>query len=364
MATLKYWLWLTGRRGLGNAGALRVLDHFVTPERAFYADPEEYALVEDLTPAARRALLDKDTGGAERILEDCARLDLRIMTLQDADYPERLRQLPDPPLALYIRGRAFAFDEEAAVCMVGAREATPYGVGSAGRLGLELARGGALVVSGMAQGIDTASVQYPPGTEHRGEHFPVRNRILSGLCLGVVAVECRPHSGTMITVDRALEQNRDLFAVPGNIDAPMSQGPNLLIQQGAKLVTSGRDILEEYWDRFPAKLSPGEPLSPAAAAARLETAACPAPAPAEREEAPAAPGRERIPAAEQRDRFTDDELALIAALGGRRRSADELVEAAQIPARRVLSALTMLQVQGAVEEGPDRRFSALVELEE
>lgn len=100
MATLKYWLWLTGRRGLGNAGALRVLDHFVTPERAFYADPEEYALVEDLTPAARRALLDKDTGGAERILEDCARLDLRIMTLQDADYPERLRQLPDPPLAL------------------------------------------------------------------------------------------------------------------------------------------------------------------------------------------------------------------------------------------------------------------------
>ena len=327
------------------------------------------------------------------------------MTLQDADYPERLRQLPDPPLALYIRGRTFAFDEEAAVCMVGAREATPYGIGSAGRLGLELARGGALVVSGMAQGIDTASVQgalkgggpvvsvlgggvdvpyprenrwlyedvaaagaliseYPPGTEHRGEHFPVRNRILSGLCLGVVAVECRPHSGTMITVDWALEQNRDLFAVPGNIDAPMSQGPNLLIQQGAKLVTSGRDILEEYWDRFPAKLSPGEPLSPAAAAARLETAACPAPAPAEREEAPVAPGRERIPAAEQRDRFTDDELALIAALGGRRRSADELVEAAQIPARRVLSALTMLQVQGAVEEGPDRRFSALVELEE
>lgn len=138
MATLKYWLWLTGRRGLGNAGALRVLDHFVTPERAFYADPEEYALVEDLTPAARRALLDKDTGGAERILEDCARLDLRIMTLQDADYPERLRQLPDPPLALYIRGRTFAFDEEAAVCMVGAREATPYGIGSAGRLGLEL----------------------------------------------------------------------------------------------------------------------------------------------------------------------------------------------------------------------------------
>lgn len=125
--------------------------------------------------------------------------------------------------------------------------------------------------------------EYPPGTEHRGEHFPVRNRILSGLCLGVVAVECRPHSGTMITVDRALEQNRDLFAVPGNIDAPMSQGPNLLIQQGAKLVTSGRDILEEYWDRFPGQAVSGRAPQPGGGRRRLETAACPAPAPAERE---------------------------------------------------------------------------------
>ena len=404
MTELKYWLWLTSRPGMDPGRVLLLLDHFVTPERIYYADPEEYALF-PLNERQRRGLEEKSLVTSDRILADCDRLGVEIMTLQDAAYPQRLRQLADPPAVLYWKGKKFHFDEEAAIAVVGTRTPSQYGEMAAGKFGLELARGGALVVSGMAQGIDTASVQgalkgggpvvsvlgggvdvpyprenrwlyedvaaagaliseYPPGTEHRGEHFPVRNRILSGLCLGVVAVECRPHSGTMITVDRALEQNRDLFAVPGNIDAPMSQGPNLLIQQGAKLVTSGRDILEEYWDRFPAKLSPGEPLSPAAAAARLETAACPAPAPAEREEAPAAPGRERIPAAEQRDRFTDDELALIAALGGRRRSADELVEAAQIPARRVLSALTMLQVQGAVEEGPDRRFSALVELEE
>ena len=89
MATLIYWLWLTGRRGLGNAGALRVLDHFVTPERAFYADPEVYALVEDLTPAAQRALLDKDTGGAERMQEVGARQGLRNMAPQAGDYPGR-----------------------------------------------------------------------------------------------------------------------------------------------------------------------------------------------------------------------------------------------------------------------------------
>ena len=419
MATLKYWLWLTGRRGLGNAGALRVLDHFVTPERAFYADPEEYALVEDLTPAARRALLDKDTGGAERILEDCARLDLRIMTLQDADYPERLRQLPDPPLALYIRGRTFAFDEEAAVCMVGAREATPYGIGSAGRLGLELARGGALVVSGMAQGIDTASVQgalkgggpvvsvlgggvdvpyprenrwlyedvaaagaliseYPPGTEHRGEHFPVRNRLISGLSLGVVAVECARFSGTMKTIEHAMDQDRDIFAVPGNIDAPRSEGPNWLLRQGARPVTCAQDILEEYWLRFPQKLARSAPLPPEAAQQRLEQLRSrkgpeETGPEEEREEAPAsaspredgASDLERVPQGEQRSRFTDDQLTLLRAMAGRRKpsTADELVEETQIPARRVLSALTMLQVDGAVREHPGKRFSPLVELE-
>ena len=405
MAALKYWVWLTTLPGLTNRSKLLLLEHFPSPEDIYYAQPEDLPPVEGLSSSQAALLSDKSTDRAEDVLARCAKGDIFLLTMQDALYPDRLRNIYDPPVLLYGRGRMPLFDEEAAVSVVGTRTCTPYGISAAEELGYQLAKEGAVVVSGLAKGIDGAShrgalraggftaavlgggvdvvypaenrrlyediaatgvllSEYPPGTEPVGSHFPVRNRILSGLCLGVVAVECRPHSGTMITVDRALEQNRDLFAVPGNIDAPMSQGPNLLIQQGAKLVTSGRDILEEYWDRFPAKLSPGEPLSPAAAAARLETAACPAPAPAEREEAPAAPGRERIPAAEQRDRFTDDELALIAALGGRRRSADELVEAAQIPARRVLSALTMLQVQGAVEEGPDRRFSALVELEE
>lgn len=147
MATLKYWLWLTGRRGLGNAGALPGAGPLCYPGAGLLRRPGGVRPGGGPDPGGPARLLDKDTGGAERILEDCARLDLRIMTLQDADYPERLRQLPDPPLALYIRGRTFAFDEEAAVCMVGAREATPYGIGSAGRLGLELARGGALVVS-------------------------------------------------------------------------------------------------------------------------------------------------------------------------------------------------------------------------
>ena len=221
MSALKYWIWLASRRGLGPAGALTVLDYFVTPERAYYAGREEYEVL-PLLPSQRRSLADKSLDQAERILGDCDRLGLRIMTFQDADYPQRLRALADPPMVLYIRGRVFRFDEEAAIGVVGARDPTPYGEKWAERFGLELASGGALVVSGIAKGLDTCAIkgalkaggpvvsvlgggvdvpyppqnrylhedvaaagalisEYPPGTENVGSHFPQRNRILSGL---------------------------------------------------------------------------------------------------------------------------------------------------------------------------------------
>ena len=411
MAALNYWLWLTGRKGMSPRDVLTVLDYFITPERAFYADREEYDLL-PIPAAQKRALLDKDLDGAEAILGDCERLGVRIMTLQDADYPQRLRQLADPPAVLYIRGRVFHFDEEAAIGVVGAREPSPYGQKWAERFGMELAAGGALVVSGIAQGLDACAVkgalkgggpvvsvlaggvdvpfppqhkylyedvaaagalisEYPPGTPHSGYHFPQRNRILSGLCLGVLAVECRPFGGTMSTVNHALEQDRDVFAIPGALDAPMSEGTNKLIQQGAKLVTRGRDILEEYWDRFPGKLGNCAPLTPEAAQARLndleqrrEESPPPRKPVPKAKEAPDKPALEVVPREVQKDRFTDDELAILAGLKGKSLSADQLVELTQIPAKRVLSALTMLQIQGAVEELPGKRFSPRVELEE
>ena len=336
------------------------------------------------------------------------------MTIQDADYPMRLRQIADPPAVLYLKGRRLHFDEEAAIAVVGAREPTAYGRRWAEQFGMELASGGALVVSGIAQGLDACAVrgalkgggpvacvlaggvnvpypvqnrflyddvaaagvlvsEYPPGSPHDWRNFPRRNRILSGLCLGVLAVECRPFGGTMSTVNHAVEQDRDVFAVPGALDAPMSEGTNRLIQQGAKLVTCARDILEEYWSRFPDKLGRAAPLTPEAARARMadsvqaqerERAAQQADTAAEPEPAPAKDGREIVPRSEQKRRFTDDELALLAALSQGERTADQLVELTQIPAKRVLSALTMLQIQAAVAENPGRRFSALVELEE
>lgn len=263
---LQDWIWLTTRKALGPRGVLRVLEYFGTPERAFYAEPEQYDQIPELPAAARASLREKGMDEADRILGECDRLGLRVMTLQDGDYPGRLREISAPPAVLYIRGRVFRFDEEAAIGVVGSREPSPYGERVAAQLGLELARGGALLISGIAQGIDSTALkgalkgggpvvsvlaggvdvpypsqnrflyedvaaagalisEYPPGTRHKAEHFPVRNRLISGLSLGVVAVECARFSGTMKTIEHAMDQDRDIFAVPGNIDAPGARAP-------------------------------------------------------------------------------------------------------------------------------------------
>ncbi|MEY8403618.1 DNA-processing protein DprA [Oscillospiraceae bacterium 44-34] len=401
MAELNYWLWLTTRKGLGPAGAMAVLDHFITPERAYYGEREDFESL-PLSPFARQSLLDKSMDEPNRILGDCDRLSMRIMTFQDAEYPQRLRQIEQPPVVLYIKGRTFRFDEEAAIGVVGMRKASERGLKWAERFGMGLASAGALVVSGIAEGVDSRAVrgalkgggpvvsllaggadrifpresrwlyedvaaagalisEYPPGTPHKGDHFNPRNRILSGLSLGVLAVECEPAGGTMLTVNHALDQGREVYAIPVGLDERCARGTNRLIhEQKARLVETAEDILRDFVDLYPAKLAKLAPLSRTVVEARLTEPADKPREPAARREEPA---REQVPGGQQRSRFTDDELAILSATAKSALSADEIVEKTQISAKRVLSALTMLQIQGAVEERPGRRFYALVELE-
>lgn len=403
MSAKKYWLWLTQCRGLGGLSTLRVLEHFGSPEGAYYADPAEYAQVEGLSAAGRKGLEDKSLQGAEQILADCDRLSIRVLTRQDTDYPDRLRQLPDGPAVLYYRGKLPRFDDEVAIGIVGSREATPYGVSAAARFSMELTRAGALVVSGMARGVDTAALrgalqacgpvvsvvgggldvpyprenrwlyddvaaagvlisEYPPGTENKGEHFPVRNRIISGLSLGVLAVEAEELSGTMITAHLAADQGRDVFAIPGSIDAPMSRGTNKLIQEGAILVRESADILRNYEMYWPGHLRRGEPLPPEEGEARAAEAVRTIRPAVKKREAEPAPREERrtVSLREQPELFTDDEKAILLAVREKGLTADDIIDRTQIPARRVLSALTLLQVRGQVEEETGRRFRALI----
>lgn len=410
MSNLKYWLWLSGRKGLAGQNGMRVLNHFGSPERVYFSDREEYRLIDGLSDSALKSLEDKSLDAADRIMGDCDRLGIQLLTLQDAAYPERLAAIHQPPMILYVKGRPVAFDEEVAIGIVGTRDATGYGTWTAAKLSMDLTRSGALVVTGMAQGIDAAAVrgalnaggpvvsvlaggidvvyprehrslyedvamagtlisEHPPGTEHRGTHFPVRNRVISGLSVGVIAVESKRYGGTMHTVSHALDQNRDVFAVPGPIGAEQSEGTNRLIQEGsAKLILNANDVLCEYVDLFPNKLRPHAHLEPEAEKQRLEevTEAVAAKEPPKsikvEKEVDTQSTLEYIDWQECKAKLTDDQQAVLLALGEKPLRSDDLVELTQLPARRVLSSLTILQIQGYVTEESGKRFRAAVRL--
>ena len=291
---LEYWLWLSGRRGLGVRGLRALLEQFGTPEAVYCASDAEYP--SDIRPDGRASLADKELAPARQILQQCYRQCIHIVTLQDAVYPQRLKNIDDAPLVLYYQGVLPDFDAEPVIAMVGTRRASAYGLLQAKRLGYELGRYGAIVVSGGAAGIDTLALrgavssgtppvavfacgvdvdypaanrslfedlrtngcvmsELPPGTPPLPEHFPSRNRILSGLALGSVVVEAPKKSGALITANTALEQGRDVFAVPGPIDAPLSRGCNRLIADGAAgLITDSWDVLREYEAIYPHKI--------------------------------------------------------------------------------------------------------------
>ena len=391
MSSLKYWVWLSRLRGLGGQTRLSLLRRFGTAEDVFYADEAELQLTEGITREQLERLKNHDLEEADRILADCQRLHIGILTMQDAAYPGRLRSIYDPPCLLYYRGRLPAFDEEAAVAVVGTRSASPYGVACAEKLGYGLTSGGAVVVSGLARGIDAAASrgalraggitagvvgngldvayprssrdlyediaaagvllsEYPPGTEPAPSHFPARNRILSGLCVAALVVEAPERSGALITAAAALEQGRDVFAVPGPIDAPASRGCNRLIREGAGLVADPWDLLGEYVHRFPDKLHAEavQPLPPPVAT----------PQPPEKE-AVAAPPTVSL----SQGGLTDDLIALLRLLDLEAPIlADDLIEDSGIPTRRVLSALTVLEIDGLVCQHSGKRYTRLVEL--
>ena len=395
MSALKYWLWLTELRGLKNQTRLALLRHFGTPEDVFYADAGEILLTEGITREQAAILEDHRLDTADRVLADCQRLDLRLLTIQDSEYPGRLKNIYDPPCLLYVKGRLPAFDEEVAVAVVGTRDATPYGISSAEKLGYGLTKGGAVVVSGLAKGIDAAATrgalraggvtvgvvgngldvhypyesrylyedvaaagvllsEYAPGTEPAKNHFPARNRILSGLSLATLVVEAPERSGALITADTAVEQGRDVFAVPGPIDAPNSVGCNRLIREGAVLTADAWDLLQEYEARFPDKLRREE--------ARKEPEKVGYEARQKEEPRPVPPSlRLSDPAVS----LTDDQIALLRALSDQEPiQVDDLIEQTGIPTRRVLSALTLLEIEQYVQQHSGKHYTRAVTLTE
>jgi DNA processing protein len=280
------WLAISLTPGLGPTRAKKLVDYFGSPEAVLHASLTELEATGIQAVSAQSLATGKSAELAREEMARSATAGVTIIPTDDVSYPPRLKEIYDPPLVLYIRGNSEVLARPG-IAMVGTRHPTPYGSGMAERLACDLAAQGLVIISGMARGVDTAShrgaiaakgktiavfgtgvdviypkentrlseqilalggaliSEFPLGTFAAPQNFPIRNRILSGMSLGVLVVEAAEYSGTRITARCALEQNRDVFAVPGNVTNKNSWGPNTLIKQGAKLVATWEDVWED-----------------------------------------------------------------------------------------------------------------------
>src|ERR1700688_395600 len=296
-----YWLALALTQGLGPTRIKKLIQHYGTAERFFHASLTELEATGMRAVSAQSLATGKSLELAQQECVKAAEAGAKIISLSDPEYPPRLKEIYDPPVILFVKGNVEVL-AQSGIAMVGTRHPTPYGSGMAERLSTDLAARGLVIISGMARGIDTAShrgaiaakgktvavlgtginvmypkentrlaeqivalggaliSEFPVGTLPAPRNFPIRNRIISGMSASVLVVEAAEYSGTRITSRCALEQDRDVYAVPGNVTNKNSWGPNTLIKQGAKLVATWEDV----WEDLPAevKLALTPPPSP------------------------------------------------------------------------------------------------------
>lgn len=359
MSGRRYWLGFNHVAGVGPLRLARLREVFGSLQAAWEANAD----------ALRRAGLDSRT--VDNLLETRRSLDLdavqrrlddlgaAFLTLEDPDYPALLRELPDAPPVLYVRG-SFSASDRWAVAIVGTRKAGNYGLDMAFQLGADLAREGIAVISGLALGIDAAAhkgalegggrtiavlpcgidsvyppdhrglaraiadhgalvTEFPPDTQAEVKNFPARNRLISGLALGVIVVEAPLKSGALLTADSASEQGREVFAVPGPATSTASKGSNRLIQDGAKLILSVDDVLAEL------NLTRD--------------------------------GSETRAAVQEIVPENDTERAILACLGEEARHIDEVCRASGLPISTVSSALALMELKGLVRQMGGMQYS-------
>ncbi len=289
-AELREWIWFANLQHIITRKKIELLRIFDNPRQIYNADSVALARTGILSRENIESILSQESRiDVDRTMEKLEINHIDVVTLTDSRYPHLLKNICDPPVCLYVRGKLI--NDEPTVGVVGSRMASGYGASIAKKISAELSGYNICVISGMARGIDTAAHQgalwaggrtiavfgcgldivyppenrklmeriiekgaviseYPPGVQPAPHHFPIRNRIVSGMSIGILVVEAGEKSGSLITAQLALEQGRDVYALPGNVISINSKGTNKLIQDGAKLVTSVQDIVEEIlWYR-------------------------------------------------------------------------------------------------------------------
>ena len=282
-----YWIWLSEKCGIASKEFGRLMERYCDPFDLYRLDEDEIEQLDGIGKALKRRLNDKSLESAYSILRYCKTHRVTIVAYGDESYPARLRNIEDPPVLLYTLGKLPDLNHRLCIGMVGTRKMSEYGRQTAYKISYELAASNAVVVSGMAEGIDGVSAcgamasggetvavlgcgisraypkeherlmkeiakhgavitEYPPSERPLRENFPRRNRIISGLCQGVLIVEGPVGSGALITAKFAVDQGREVFALPGKVNEKNSYAPNELIRQGANVALSSEDILRHY----------------------------------------------------------------------------------------------------------------------
>jgi len=402
-----YWIWLQQALNVACKEVAYLLEFF-TSAKVFYEEgPEGWRSLGCFSEKQLKALRETSLEKAEAVYHDAVSRGYTVITPEQSRYPKSLRQLVDPPAVLYGKGELPDFDRVVAVAVVGTRTASPYGLKVAYDISADLCSAGVVIVSGGALGVDisahkgalsvdgvTVSVlgcginypylmenagiraaisikgavltEYPPSTPPLPHHFPIRNRLISGLSQGTLVVEAAQKSGSLITASRALEQGKDIFAIPGDIAAITSRGANELIQSGAKAVLSAEDILEEYRTVYPGRIASPETLQrdsvPHIDRRTYETAPKKekktpwkdVTATKEKKPSEVRPDRE---AAHKIEALSEKTAAFYKALSSRPQHLDELTEAAGLTPAQALCAVTELELLGCLRTQSGKRYS-------
>lgn len=407
MSELQYWVWLSERLHVRPKHKLELLENFGDVRRLYFALEDDYrAMLPGLSPGELRELCEKDLESASAALGILEEQHLNMVTVRDAAYPDRLRQIYDPPVVLYVRGRLPRLDDRASVAIVGTRKATPYGLRMADRLGSGVAACGGIVVSGLTAGIDAEAArgalradgvcigvlggaidapfsghlqrdvarrgavvsEFAPGSRIGKTGFRMRNRITAGLSLAAVVVEAPGRSGALLFASDALEQNREVFAVPGNAGAFNTEGTNRLLKEGARPATSAWDVLGDYVSMFPDTLKKAEPkvrpapVSPSEEPRETGEGFVKLRVPIRQKVIDIEPPQAYIDLQRQLEGLSETQLKIVSAMDAPHMHVDDIIRQSGLSASAVLSELTMLQLMGCVIQEQGKRFSLNIKM--
>ena len=412
MEDIRYWVWLS-QLNISPKARAAVMRMFDSAEEAFRSKEGSFRRKRGISAQEAELLEARSLEGVDELLEQCAEQEISVLPYDAAEFPERLRRIACPPAVLYVKGLLPQLDLLPVISVIGTRKASPYGVKMGERLAYEISRCGGTVVSLLTTGVGEAAAdgalragrpcigvlgtpheqcrlelardllrggalisEYPPGKEFSRHFFRERNRIAAGISDGVVVVEAPEKSGTRLFVNDAVDQGKDVFAVPGNVDAENAAGTLALLKDGAKLVTCGAEVMEDYLLRYPDCINLDPELEETTEEKETEPEET-----AEREgnesdvkdsrTAPSAADPAKPSDAEaakqallsRLSQLTDDQLKIITAIDPGSTHIDDITERTGLSTSRVLAQLTVLEIKGFVRREAGRRFALNITVE-